>query len=629
MYPNIQLIAVTFGVAGALVGAAEQPRQALVLDWRVPNISRVISVDTDFHSGIELHTPSRHGRVVKRGKHQCVRASYLLFDVDDEYAFNVDERVTLDILVDAEDTDGFYLAYDHASLVPFPINHRVSTQGKRFRWERLVIERARFANRRLGRADFSIAALASSSFSPVLEEGVFALLDDGASRNQEFTVCGVRLTRSYESPPRNNVGSLRITLRDESGGPSVARVGLYDAGGWSPLPSRRVVGVDRLGVDVTMLPLIDGQERWPGSGRYIFFVDDAYDTQLPAGDYTLVVSRGPEGRIDIRDLTIYTGQTVDVELGLERWHDMTAQGWYAGDGHIHTTGASRNTTGLDALLRAEDLHVANFMTAQCMHDELHVNAELFGFAYAPATAAGSGAAVAREIALGNVTLYEILRYGRLETELYYDFLNMGFKLTPTAGSHFPYLNLPGAERSYVQVAGEFSVDRWLSGLHAGRTFVTNGPMLSLDVHSAGMGNTLTVDRGAQLEIKAAAQVNPDFDRLDRLELIVHGDVVAVAGAVDQADELKLHHVLTVNEGVWIPVRATGEAGTLAHSAPVYITLRADEGRFAKRGALPKLVAKYRAKLSATRVERDDASRQHVEQAMTAFDGLLDVYKLRP
>ncbi len=696
MHRMAHILMVTFCVAlgGSLAAQELSPLGRVVLDWRVPNVSRVISVNTDFHSGLKVQTASRQGRVVERGGRRCVRAPYLLFDVDDDFAFDIDERITVDILVDREDTDGFYLSYDHATLVPFSVKHRVEPGGKRFAWERLIIERARFANRRYEGADFSIAALGTILFSPLLEQGVFALLDNGASRNAEFTLCGVRLTRSYASPARENSGTVRLALRDETGAPVPARVGLYDASGWSPLPSQRALSVDRYGADFKTLPLIDGQERWPGSGRYVFFVDGDYDAQIPAGEYQLIVSRGPETRIVKHNLTVYSAQTTGVDLTLKRWIDMAQQGWYSGDEHIHIARSANNDARFAMLMRAEDLRVANLLqlgspdseffkqyafaaNALLVADEvLHVPGQeatrsattvalnmrqLTGAAQAglnraegrhvglvqsqqPGPAIGSVAAL--EIALGGIDSMEILKYGVLDTEVYYDFLNMGFKLVPTSGSHFPFMNLPGTERSYVQVRSDFSADGWFAGLRAGQTFVSNGPMLSLDVHSAGMGNSLAVDQGARLQIKAGARVNPDLDRLDRLELIVHGDVVAVVSAFDQSSELSLNHELTVEEGVWIAVRASGAAGTLAHSAPVYITLRGEGGRFAKRAALARLVAKYRGKLGEmlarsaqqpgfedidanSPVQALSVGLQRVHKAVTALDALLTVYAVEP
>ena len=41
-----------------------------------------------------------------------------------------------------------------------------------------------------------------------------------------------------------------------------------------------------------------------------------------------------------------------------------------------------------------------------------------------------------------------------------------------------------------------------------------------------MGRGVRVAKGARLDVAAAAQLNPDVDTLGRLEVVVHGDVVA-------------------------------------------------------------------------------------------------------
>ena len=61
---------------------------------------------------------------------------------------------------------------------------------------------------------------------------------------------------------------------------------------------------------------------------------------------------------------------------------------------------------------------------------------------------------------------------------YYALLNCGFRLQPTAGTASGVHPVPlGFSRVYVQLAGEFSGDKWLQGLKAGRSFVTTGPMV--------------------------------------------------------------------------------------------------------------------------------------------------------
>ena len=124
-------------------------------------------------------------------------------------------------------------------------------------------------------------------------------------------------------------------------------------------------------------------------------------------------------------------------------------------------------------------------------------------------------------------------------------------LIPTAGSDFPYLGVPGAERNYVYLGDTYSVDAWYEQLRASRTFVTNGPMLALEVNGQPMGSTIDLSSGDEVVVSASVAANTESERLDRLELVVHGEVVAVADDVSQDNSLALEYSLTTDAGMWI------------------------------------------------------------------------------
>lgn len=104
--------------------------------------------------------------------------------------------------------------------------------------------------------------------------------------------------------------------------------------------------------------------------------------------------------------------------------------------------------------------------------------------------------------------------------------------------------------------------------------------------------------GTQLDIAAKAQLNPDVDKLERLELVILGDVVATEAAHGH-DHVQLDSHLTADHSMWIAVRAYGGRHeewnmTAAHSAPIYVVV--DEQPILKKEAVPQLVAKERKQL---------------------------------
>ena len=76
----------------------------------------------------------------------------------------------------------------------------------------------------------------------------------------------------------------------------------------------------------------------------LFFQPQVYrangDTlALPAGEYTIEYTRGPEYRKKIQSVQV-TDQPVDLTFPLERWIDPAKSGWYSGDHHIHAAGCA-------------------------------------------------------------------------------------------------------------------------------------------------------------------------------------------------------------------------------------------------------------------------------------------------
>lgn len=75
--------------------------------------------------------------------------------------------------------------------------------------------------------------------------------------------------------------------------------------------------------------------------------------------------------------------------------------------------------------------------------------------------------LALDMPFGIVDFLEMMQMGRLLTDAWYSFLNLGYKLSPAAGSDFPYIDLPGVVRNYVKVKDSASADEWLSSFRAG------------------------------------------------------------------------------------------------------------------------------------------------------------------
>ncbi|MBI1895295.1 MAG: CehA/McbA family metallohydrolase [Acidobacteria bacterium] len=66
---------------------------------------------------------------------------------------------------------------------------------------------------------------------------------------------------------------------------------------------------------------------------------DGESLALPAGEYTVAYSRGPEYRQRVQKITVGS-EPLEITFRLERWVDPAKFGWFSGDHHVHAAGCS-------------------------------------------------------------------------------------------------------------------------------------------------------------------------------------------------------------------------------------------------------------------------------------------------
>ena len=613
-------------------------RQAIFWDTD-PHILRIVATNFDFHGGGDFVTWRPHGQVEERDGHSCLVGPHFLFDVDDQFAFDIDETVTLELLFDRNASSGFNLSYDHV-INPRALSRTFPSDSQR-RWHTEVIklERARFANRKYEKTDFSIAA-PNSKFPPASYQ-----------HGHEIALCGVKISRENKRGKDTPTGRLHLKVTNERGDADAVRVGLYDAEGSAPLTDDSALTVMRFEERIRELPLRFAPRAWPSTGRFVFYIDGEYEADIPVGNYTLAVSKGPEYRLNAHDVVITAGETITIKSRLKRWIDMPARGWFSGDGHIHIGRPDpvKNDMIL-AYTRAEDVHLSNLLqmanvttwhfpqyafgqrghhvdhayalvpgqesprtshrghtiglNAKRFHwpgddyflydhtaHAIRADGGLWGYAHVAIDAFNVAWGLALDVPLGFVDFFEMLQMDSMNTRYLYDFLNMGFRVLPSAGSDYPYIHVAGTERVYVKMNEAFTVQGWFDAWRSNRAFVSNGPMIEFTVNGDAESNELDVSDASTLTIKAKARVNPDYDALERLELVAHGNVVHAATSKDGAEELTLDYDLIANGPLWFALRAYGKGQAKAHTGPVYVFVDGDQ-KFHDRETVRELAEKY-------------------------------------
>jgi hypothetical protein len=434
------------------------------------------------------------------------------------------------------------------------------------------------------------------------------------------------------TPSRMSVG----VLDDATGSPTPVRVRLVDArGATAPLSD------DAIAIMWGPNDRASGYGFQPDSS---FYVDGGFGVELQPGTYQLSLSKGQEYLKQHHELVVEPGGHLSETFRLKRWIDMPERGWYSADDHIHLRRSPRENPLILKWVAAEDIHVGallqmgdfwttyfaqyawgrdgvyqledymlssgqeeprthevghtislaaddfvrfsgNYYHYDRVFDRVQELGGVSGYAHQGVLFHGYRG-LTLDVLRGKVDFVELLQFCTsqepLHLEHYYHFLDLGFKLTATAGSDFPWCGIGpgwssriGDARFYAYLGDDFSFDNWRASLHAGNTFVSSGPVIDLKVNGRIPGDELDVPPGSRLTITATASGHAEQVPLERLEIVAHGEVlqtVTDAEPGQTAAQLVVEMELTVEHGVWIAARAQAGLQQGAHTTPVYVTV---------------------------------------------------------
>jgi hypothetical protein len=445
---------------------------------------------------------------------------------------------------------------------------------------------------------------------------------------------------SVAIPPRF---PLRVEIRDGDGRLTEAAAGLYSAQRRPSVPAA-AIDFSSAGFYYQPVRYRNSRyaKYWPGGDGFTrtFFVSGGFTMELPAGVYRLMASKGPEYLAVDRTISIAADGNGVEKVELRRWIDMSERGWHSGDCHIHYARADKEADQRLLLwTQAEDLRMANILrmgdVAQTYYEQyaygkegrfLHPRGALVTgqedprtgilghtlslnlqapirdarryYLYSPVFdearrqgglagyphVGNDGFSVRRDMTInvprGKVDFAEILEFAEVGTELYYEFLNLGFRLTAVAGSDVPWGRTVGESRVYAHTGAKFDPDQWFEAVKRGCTFVTAGPMLEFTVNGRLPGEQLEVVKGQALRVHAEAKVGSPQVPLSRLEIVANGDVVRFADPAGNSAALDFE--LPADTSLWIAARTTG-----AHTTPIYVVV--DGKRHWKTSEVPALL----------------------------------------
>lgn len=187
-----------------------------------------------------------------------------------------------------------------------------------------------------------------------------------------------------------------------------------------------------------------------------------------------------------------------------------------------------------------------------------------------------------DAALGKLDAMDVMGNGYpVSIEFWYKFLNCGFRISAAAGTDC-FLNrvssrLPGWGRAYVNIDGPLNYSAWVEGLRAGRSFVTNGPILNMTVNGERIGASIKLTAPGSVHVKAFATAQYP---LDTIEIIHNGVVIDSAEAAADKRSATFDRHIPIKTSGWIAVRVRGNQRPpfspfpflAAHTSPIYIEI---------------------------------------------------------
>ncbi len=387
-------------------------------------------------------------------------------------------------------------------------------------------------------------------------------------------------------------------------------------------------------------------------GRVTYaYIDGTCQGWLPRGEVIVEVARGFEYQPLRERVTIAPGQR-ELALTLRRWTSMNDRGWYSGDSHVHflsAHGAALEQRGEDLnvvnLLQSQwgslftnveefsgEPHTSDgpFVTYVSQENRQHQlghlilwglrdpvypwcsdgpdEAELGGTLettlshWADACHAQGGTVVVPHLPQPNGERAALVATGRADAlemivqrpdahDAYYRLLDCGYRIPLVGGTDKMSNEVPvGLYRTYAHLDDEeFSYDAWCRAVRAGRTFLSGGPMIELEVEGGGIGDVVRITGPGTVTIRARAE---GIFPMHSLQIVQNGKVVASTEDAAGSRTLTLDAAVEVREHSWFAARCGGEEyfdadrhldawqrGCFAHTSPVYVACGGDWWRF--------------------------------------------------
>src|SRR4029077_18278061 len=135
----------------------------------------------------------------------------------------------------------------------------------------------------------------------------------------------------------------------------------------------------------------------------------------------------------------------------------------------------------------------------------------------------------------------------------------------------------GMNRVFIAISGETTPEKLHSGLKQGRTFVTNGPRLGLEVEGKHPGDEITLAKPASLPYRASLR---SIVPVDHFELIFNGRGIASHDLTGARTKTDVSGKVEIPSSGWLVLRAWNDHADpkvqdiypYASTSPIYVTV---------------------------------------------------------
>ena len=201
---------------------------------------------------------------------------------------------------------------------------------------------------------------------------------------------------------------------------------------------------------------------------------------------------------------------------------------------------------------------------------------------------GGAKALPVDLALGTIDYHELMTTSSWAAmRVWHHALNNGFRLAAVGGedsiNNLHKTGILGQSRSYTYLGPALDWDAWVKAIRKGHSFVTNAPLLQLQIEGKIPGEELQLSAdGGTVVIKGKVE---SIVPLDRVELVIHGRrlLVAESSAFERAGAGIRHRFeksVRIDDSAWItlqaygnhPVRPINDRFPLATTNPVWVSV---------------------------------------------------------